>query len=42
MCLELCMATYTGMDFWMDCDFEELLEYHKDAMKIIKDAKLRK
>ena len=31
------MATYTGMDYWLELDFEELLEHRKDVEKLVKE-----
>lgn len=39
VCLDLCMSTHTGMDYWLDLEIEELLEHQKDVDKLIEQSK---
>ena len=32
------MATYTGMDYWLELTVEELLEHQKDVHDLIKQS----
>jgi len=42
VCLDLCMATSTGMDYWLDLTIEELFEHQEDVHKLIKESKQEK
>jgi hypothetical protein len=33
------MATYTGMDYWLDLELDELFEHRKDVEKLIEESK---
>lgn len=39
ICLDLCMATSTGMEYWMDLDIEELLAHQRDVDELIQQSR---
>ena len=39
LCVSLAIATHTGLDFWMECEVDELRDYAEEVARLQSSAK---